>query len=372
MLIDKPPKMRIHAKGGDLTTDIGEHHAKGMDLTRSGGLTTMAHDAKTCTISGCSHCSHPELFRSQAPVVIEHVHDTQVHERHIPKILPVETHKEVHKHVTPVERVEVHKHVHPHERVEVVEHVHPRERIDIHEHVRPIITTEVHEHYHPEITREVHKDIYPPEIKKVAHRDVDLGEVERKVIEKDLGKIDLGKEVATTTITDTHHHHSGEHDKHHHSGEHDKHHHSGEHDKHHHGGEHVTEHKEKITIVKEHHSDPKVTVKHSVGQESVRPHDLGETERKMMDKDLGTRKVTETTHVVATEKHHGSGDHVVGGHHVDVVGNRPGDFEYKKEGVSGSSNEKGVKDDKGDKDKEKEKEKMEHLKKKDDTRSELS
>jgi len=151
--------------------------------------------------------------------VIEHVHPTerieQVH-RHdegIEKRIVVE------RDVIPENKVEVHKHVHPVEKVDIHEHHKQKELEVVKEHVHQTHVKEVHEHVRPEVQVAVDKEIVHPEKVYETHKDVNLGETKRTVVDRELGVHEshrIGKDGTVVEVDETsgkHHHHDHHHHK---------------------------------------------------------------------------------------------------------------------------------------------------------------
>jgi len=118
--------------------------------------------------------------------VIEHVHPLQREENVIRHDAPVEHRTVVQREIIPNEQVEIHKHVHPVEKIDIHEHHKQRETEVVKEKVHETHVREIHEHSHPKTRVEVDKEIVHPEIVVEKSKVVDLGEVSRDVVEKEV------------------------------------------------------------------------------------------------------------------------------------------------------------------------------------------
>jgi len=118
--------------------------------------------------------------------VIEHVHPVQREENVIRHDAPVEKRRVVEREVIPNETVELHKHVHPVEKVDIHEHHKQRETEVVKEKVHQTHVKEVHEHSYPKTNVSVDKEVVHPEKRRETNKVVDLGEVSRDVVNRDV------------------------------------------------------------------------------------------------------------------------------------------------------------------------------------------
>lgn len=123
---------------------------------------------------------------NKVTTIIEHLHPKQVEERVIRQDGPVIRQQVVEREIIPEEKIEVHKHVHPVEKVEIHE-IHKRPELEvIRENVHEMHVKEIHEHVYPVTNIEVEKEVVHPENVSIVNRVLDQGEVERKVIDKEM------------------------------------------------------------------------------------------------------------------------------------------------------------------------------------------